>query len=210
MVATACRASSGEHAVVRVVSSSSWALLGTPLAGHTLTVTRIAFSPDDALLLTVSRDRGWRLFARNGDGYTPAAAEERAHARMVLDCAWFPSSSSSGSGSGEFATASRDKTVKIWHYKAKSWAAKHTIKLGEAATSVAVTRDVLAVGTESGAIEVYSAGEQEPRLLISIPAEQRHAGPVNRLAFRPDSGEGTLRLASAGSDRAVRVFEIRI
>lgn len=41
----------------------------------------------------------------NEAGYEPESSEEKAHSRMVNDCAWFPD------GSG-FVTASRDKTVR--------------------------------------------------------------------------------------------------
>lgn len=51
-----------EHAVVRVYDTRSFKAVGEPLQGHILTVTRISFSPDDKLILTVSRDRTWRLF----------------------------------------------------------------------------------------------------------------------------------------------------
>ena len=58
-----------EHAVVRVYDTHSYKAVGEPLQGHILTVTRISFSPDDKLILTVSRDRTWRLFeAQNGNG----------------------------------------------------------------------------------------------------------------------------------------------
>lgn len=62
LIATACKASTAEHAVVRVYDTDKWQPVGEPLSGHTLTVTRIAFSPDDRLVLSVSRDRSWRLY----------------------------------------------------------------------------------------------------------------------------------------------------
>jgi elongator complex protein 2 len=62
LFATACKATTAEHAVVRIYRSDNWLLHGKPLEGHTLTITRIAFSPDDRFVLTVSRDRSWRLF----------------------------------------------------------------------------------------------------------------------------------------------------
>ena len=84
-------------------------------------MTRIAFSPDDKLVLSVSRDRSWRLFQiQEGlgkenykmayvttenyiKGYVPVAAD-KTHGRIIWDCAW--------AMEGDiFATASRDKTV---------------------------------------------------------------------------------------------------
>lgn len=65
--ATACKATSPEHAVLRVYETENWQPLGQSLGGHTLTVTKIAFSPDDRYILSVSRDRTWRLFERQED-----------------------------------------------------------------------------------------------------------------------------------------------
>lgn len=70
LIATACKATTAEHAVVRVYDTETWQLFGQPLEGHSLTVTRIAFSPDDRFILSVSRDRTWRLFEnqdKNGE-----------------------------------------------------------------------------------------------------------------------------------------------
>lgn len=68
LIATACRASNADHAVVRIHSTATWDAVGEPLRGHSLTITRITFSPDDKVILTVSRDRGWRLFQRTQAG----------------------------------------------------------------------------------------------------------------------------------------------
>ena len=91
---------------MRVHSTTTWDSIGQPLAGHTLTITRIAFSPDDSRILTVSRDRGWRVFRKDTDaqGFVPESKDERAHSRMVLDAAW---------GDDFFVTASRDKSVSL-------------------------------------------------------------------------------------------------
>jgi elongator complex protein 2 len=129
LFATSCKSSSPTHASVRINDiNNNHQLLGAPLEGHSLTVTRIAFRPpDDESILTVSRDRTWKLFRRREgmhlspvicrtpttrgpttrptDGsYTPAATD-KSHSRIIWDCAW--------SSEGDiFATASRDKTVR--------------------------------------------------------------------------------------------------
>ncbi|KAJ3510299.1 hypothetical protein NLJ89_g4762 [Agrocybe chaxingu] len=129
LIATACKATSGEHAVVRVYDITNFKLVGQPLQGHVLTVTRIAFSPDDKHILTVSRDRSWRLFEQQAKGYLPVAAD-KSHGRIIWDCGW--------SIEGDvFATASRDKTVKIWRRVDAEWKAANTIKVSQPATAVA-------------------------------------------------------------------------
>ena len=68
LFATACKATTAKHAAVRIYETETFRPFGQPLEGHALTVTRIAFSPDDQLVLTVSRDRSWRLFRREQSG----------------------------------------------------------------------------------------------------------------------------------------------
>lgn len=139
LIASSCKATSAEHAVVRLYDSETWQQVGKPLEGHNLTITRIAFSHDERFILTCSRDRTWRLFAKDesgGDSYTPVAAE-KPHARIIWDCAWSPNDS-------YFVTASRDKQVKFWAKRSEdgsSWEHVNTIKGSEAATAVAFVRD---------------------------------------------------------------------
>lgn len=66
-MATASRATTVEDAAIRVYETHSWRLYGSPLKGHSLSVTRMAFSPDEQFLLSVSRDRSWRIFS-DSDG----------------------------------------------------------------------------------------------------------------------------------------------
>ena len=87
-------------------------------------------------------------------GFEHLARDERAHSRMVLDCCWSPDGSF-------FATASRDKSVKFWKQNPNSeWTAAGTIKMNESVTAAEMTSTpegpLLAVGTESGAISLYT------------------------------------------------------
>ena len=60
--ATACKATTPEHAGIKVYDTKTWQQYGETLPGHQLTITRIAFSPDDRYILSVSRDRTWCIY----------------------------------------------------------------------------------------------------------------------------------------------------
>ncbi|KAJ7700023.1 WD40-repeat-containing domain protein [Mycena rosella] len=209
LIATACKASTAEHAVVRVYDTDKWQPVGEPLSGHTLTVTRIAFSPDDRLVLSVSRDRSWRLYEVQDDGgYVPIAAD-KSHGRIIWDCTWAPEGDI-------FATASRDKTVKIWQRGPEGkWIAAEIIKTKEAATAVdfspldAEDCRLLAVGLETGAVLVYSnrgTTTTNWRLEHTLDSNAAHVGHVHRLSWRPTSREGAKELASCSEDGVLIVF----
>ena len=68
LLATSCKATSAEHAVIRIYDTSTWKQLGSPLSGHNLTIARIRFSNSGQYVLSCSRDRTWRLFKRSEEG----------------------------------------------------------------------------------------------------------------------------------------------
>lgn len=157
MVATACKASSIDHAVIRIFETDTWHEIKPPLMAHTLTIARLRFSEDDQHLLSVGRDRQWAVFQRGDQGvYTLKEANPKGHARMILDAAWVPE------GKKVFATAGRDKQVKIWAEEAGKYVCKSTIVEENAVTAIDFTDMValdgsayLAVGTEIGRIKIY-------------------------------------------------------
>jgi elongator complex protein 2 len=164
LVASACKASSTNHAVLRLFETDGWTELRPPLTAHSLTATRVRFSLDDDYLLSVGRDRQFAVFKRAPDSdaaYELFDANAKAHSRMILDAAWAPYTETP-----MFATAGRDKQVKIWALQTRpdgtlGFEAVAKVPCGASVTSVdflgvAVGGGyALAVGTETGAVDVH-------------------------------------------------------
>lgn len=160
LVATACRASSINHAVIRIFETSEWREIKPPLTAHTLTVTRLRFSDDDQHLLSVGRDRQWAVFGRDQNKpqiYTLAAINQKGHSRMILDAAWGPTTAGR-----IFATAGRDKSVKLWQADGENYQCQATIAAQHAVTAIAFLPMMLhgtlyiAAGTEDGSLFINS------------------------------------------------------
>lgn len=169
LVASACRASSLNHAVVRIFETARWTELRPPLAAHSLTATRLRFAGDDALLLSVGRDRQWAVFERKeagqGEmGYVLLQAEPKGHTRMILDAAWAPIGDGQDACSRAFATAGRDKCVKVWAVKEGGrFGLAATLADDQPVTAVdflsSRTKEgnlVLASGNEAGRIRIHT------------------------------------------------------
>ncbi|KAI0840280.1 WD40 repeat-like protein [Hypoxylon sp. FL0890] len=166
LIASACKASSINHAVIRLFETEKWTEVKPPLTAHSLTATRLRFSPDDRYLLSVGRDRQWAVFERDSDNkhiYKLLQSNPKGHSRMILDAAWAPSIDSL-----VFATAGRDKQVKIWRRASSNpadsgIACAVTISESHPVTALDfLARNaengtyLLAVGTEIGKISIYS------------------------------------------------------
>ncbi|ERS95723.1 hypothetical protein HMPREF1624_07798 [Sporothrix schenckii ATCC 58251] len=255
LVASACRASSLNHAVVRLFETAPrWTEVRPPLATHTLTVTRLRFSADDRYLLSVGRDRQWAVFERQpssaagGDGdeqkekgdtpatYTLLQNNSKAHTRMVLDCAWAPPVPSTSNATGHrnghsvFATAGRDKNVKVWASsdgetgRSLSFALATTIPQEHPVTAVdflwrptttttatsSTSTLTLAIGTEAGRLSIVSLDAHTLAVTAAVAFDATLCLPraVLQLAWRPptttssiDSGSETN--AETGADLAV-------
>lgn len=85
IIAVACKATSAEHAVIRLYDTKTWKPSGNILDGHALTITSICFSSDDRFLLSVSRDRSWRLYEKvEGKHFTSEQQNDAAWNANVL------------------------------------------------------------------------------------------------------------------------------
>ncbi|KAK0652242.1 RNA polymerase II elongator-like protein [Cercophora newfieldiana] len=230
LIASACRASSLNHAVIRLFETAPrWSELRPPLAAHTLTVTRLRFSPDDKYLLSVGRDRQWAVSVRDttdakeGEerqmekGYTLHQSNAKGHTRMILDAAWAPR--------GEvFATAGRDKMVKIWvGGKQEGFTLGLGVQMKHAVTALDFWEGVrgdgtmlLAVGTEAGrllvlGVKVGEDGQVVETERVVLKEELWLPRAVMQLAWRPvRGGVDEKELAVAGEDGSLRIYALSL
>lgn len=105
-IATACKASTIDHAVIRLFETGQWREIKPSLKAHELTVLRFDFTQDDEYLLSVGRDRRWAVFKSVGETYEKVAENPKGHLRIIWDCKWAPSEAGR-----IFVTSSRDKSV---------------------------------------------------------------------------------------------------
>lgn len=239
IIATACKASSTEHAVIRLYDTNNWHEIRPSLAAHSLTVARLQFHVTNDQLLSVGRDRQWALFTPAepqsqtyadkpaSKNYTLLAANPKAHTRMVLDVSW-----SSAGGVPFFATAGRDKTVKIWacvNGGGHDFVCRTTITRKSPVTAIDFNHSseadlvCLAVGEEGGKLSYHiisvksigDSGSKQVEPLESVEIEERlcPSKAVTCLAWRPADlqrrgVEATDRLAVASADSSLRLISI--
>ena len=170
-------------------------------------------APERSALLAASRDRHISIYVPSltsvadgtgagawGGGWT-LATRVKAHAKALYDAKWAPV------GHDAFATAGRDKRVKVWRVDDQSAASadESIAPFACAATAVAFAprrvrgKLILAVGLEDGGVRLLAG---EPRLgpssarrdrpagpnwtvTCSVDARDAHAGAVRALAWRP-------------------------
>ncbi|KAL7240340.1 hypothetical protein ACSBR2_006067 [Camellia fascicularis] len=225
LVASSCKAQSASVAEIWLWQVGSWKAVGH-LQSHSLTVTQMEFSHDDNFLLAVSRDRQFSVFSIKHTGVDKISYElltrQEAHKRIIWACSWNPFGH-------EFATGSRDKTVKIWAIIEKGSSVKQLMTLPQFNSSVNALSWVgldrpsnhgfLAVGMETGLIELWSlfVNRTEEHATASLIKQldplMCHVSTVHRLAWRNSEkslGSRTVQLASCGADHSVRVFEVHL
>lgn len=219
LIATACKATSIDHAVIRLYDASDWHEIKPSLTAHSLTITDLAFSHDDRCLLSVGRDRQWTVFARSDSDptiFTSCASNPKGHSRMILGAAWAPDASDF-----VFATAGRDKSVKIWQRIEDTFACKTTLGLTFAVTAIAflpvLYKDtfILAAGEDNGSVSIYQVATDSltARHVVTVNRQIAPSRAITQLSWRPVSSEGAddrtqFELAVASEDTSIRIYVI--
>lgn len=213
LVATACRASSIDHAVIRLYDTKEWLEVKPALKAHSLTVTSLQFSSNDQYLLSVGRDRQWAVWERSKEPslYALKHSNPKGHSRMILNCGW------TSLEQPTFLTAGRDKSVKIWQIADGEVQLKGTVAANTSVTAVASSERVIdgttwfAFGTETGEIGIVSAkADALDKIEVAIvSAEISPAKTINQIVWRPGrSEEQGQQIAVAADDSSVRVYNI--
>nr|XP_005889282.1 PREDICTED: elongator complex protein 2 isoform X3 [Bos mutus] len=213
LLASACKAAKKEHAAIILWNTASWKQVQN-LIFHSLTVTQMAFSPDDKFLLAVSRDRTWSLWKRQ-DTIPPELDPvfslfaftnkvTAVHSRIIWSCDWSPDGK-------YFFTGSRDRKVVVWgECDSSDDAVEHSIgpcssvlDVGGAVTAVSVCpvlnlsqRHVVAVGLECGKICLYSweKTDQVPEIndwirCVETSQSQSHTLAIKKLCWKNCNGK---------------------
>ncbi|KAJ5083266.1 Elongator complex protein 2 [Penicillium angulare] len=219
VIATACKASSVDHAVIRLYDTSDWHEIKPSLPAHSLTITDLSFSDDDQYLLSVGRDRQWAVFVRSEEDptiFSKYMINPKGHSRMILGAAWAPKITDD-----VFATAGRDKSVKIWQKDENSFVCKTTISLTSAVSAIAFlsvpyrNSFILAAGEDSGAISIHriTTDTLEAQLLVTIDPTMSPSRAITQLSWRPVSTSTTnddslFDLAVASEDNSTRIYAV--
>lgn len=153
-------------------------------------------------------------------------AHQEAHKRIIWSCSWNPFSY-------QFATGSRDKTVKLWTILDNTSSVKLLTTLPAFKASVTAlswigldrqsNKGLLAIGMENGLIELWFisiiTSENESSVAAKALLVQQfdhfmcHASAVNRLAWRSSEknpNDECVELASCGDDNCVRIFQVSV
>ncbi|XP_044776844.1 elongator complex protein 2 isoform X7 [Neomonachus schauinslandi] len=213
LLASACKAAKKEHAAIILWNTTSWKQVQN-LVFHSLTVTQMAFSPNDKFLLAVSRDRTWSLWKRQ-DTISPELDPvfslfaftnkvTAVHSRIIWSCDWSPDSK-------YFFTGSRDKKVVAWgECDSSDDSMEHSIgpcssvlDVGGAVTAVGVCpllslsqRYVVAVGLECGKVCLYTwkKTDQVPEIndwthCVETSQSQSHTLAIKKLCWKNCNGK---------------------
>uniref|UniRef100_A0A0R3S0Y0 Elongator complex protein 2 n=1 Tax=Elaeophora elaphi TaxID=1147741 RepID=A0A0R3S0Y0_9BILA len=227
LIASACKASRIENAVIIIWDTAKWRRL-CELQCHKLTVSQLAFSNNDSFLLSVSRDRTFAISTRSPedpfDWKILLSSEQKyskVHSRIIWCCAWAPNDK-------YFVTGARDKKLCLWRFNETDIQLVaerkhlHAITAVDFAPKLWNKHYILAVGFENGEIEIEKWNLDESDMSNSDKCLKRwlaHSETINRLKFRPKEGSWlnnnnennhVWELASVSNDHSVIVHQLSL
>lgn len=223
LFATACKSANAEHSAIIVWSTESWSQV-QKLSSHRLTVTQMAFSPDNKHLVAVSRDRRFTLHrCDENDRYEIVATSAKnnpLHARIIWCCAW-------SHDSKFFATGSRDGRIGVWNVQPENVESGKFVAMLEiqdsSVTALAFAPStfsqdsyVLAIGFDDGHIDVrkiiFNNDTTEWRIHALYDSSEAHHSTVRKIVFRPhlSDADKIVQFASCGMDHTVKIHDILV
>ncbi|XP_062518296.1 elongator complex protein 2-like [Corticium candelabrum] len=231
LLASACKASKHEYAVIRIWDCGSWKQLQT-LVAHSLTVTQMAYSNSGDRLLAVSRDRTWSVWRQSETKEKGFVLEQHAdkktvlHTRIIWTCSWSPDDK-------YFVTGSRDRKIIVWKNGegavTQQWSlASDVFVANNAVTAIDFCSQqidelngvyLLAVGLESGQLSLFSwQCKQKYQLswnkLLDFNSSLSHSACVKQVQWHKEmthfNSSKHLMLATCGEDYAVKIIDIAI
>lgn len=184
-------ASGGQDDAIKLWDVATDQLLRSfPIGPGTTIVQVLEFSPDGHFLAAAAQDRKVRLWSL-ADG-----------SEILLSADLLATGGLAFAPDGRLITVSADGTVKILDPSARKVVAEFHADTRAAGYVVAFSRDrrLVALGCEDGTIKILRTDSlEEDRTL------EAHTGEISGLAF----GAGDERLASAGNDLTVKVWDLQ-
>jgi elongator complex protein 2 len=228
LVASSGKARDADAAVIRLWNVSAGKCVGQ-LAGHKSTVATMSFTPDGRFLVTSGKDRRLCVWKHNSNGvsFDLAWSKDSAHKRIIWAthvCPFDPTVVASGS---------RDGCVRIWKIveNGDSVSLQEQYRIApsfrvdskpDAVTALSFAplpmgddhTALLALGLESGRLELWKVSSSEPPTLYSLlDWDLCHGATVTKLAWKcvteQSSWDEGLLLASVSMDHACRIYRIR-
>ena len=225
-LASSCKARDAANATIRIWDVERNMCLDILKDGHKSTVTSLSFSSDSKFLASSGKDRRLCLWRKRdvseGAKFDLALMVESAHKRIVWSLDFCPNDPSL------LCTGSRDGFLKLWRVSESTeensqasikelyrWepSTKRSKKV-EPITAIAFapkplqSSAILAIGLESGLIEIWSIplnsddSNRTHRLIHMIHTRDCHTGSMNANLW-------DCTLASCGVDHGVRNFRIK-
>lgn len=202
LIASACKSNLLKHAAIRLfLGAPDYQLVPTPLSGHTLTVTSLAWNPQGTHLLATLRDRLfslWKLIDAATAQFELVLHNQKAHTRIIWDGAWIDDT--------RFLTCLRDKLVKMWSVSLPETAiSSHSFAAPVTAIDTWQLTHFVA-GLELGDISVGTVNDSALQVTTEIADSDTPAGRVNLVAFAPTPA--AMVVAAGSADHSVRVWRL--